>query len=231
MLANPTRPTLSQTATPPPPPRAPAGPHARPNTRAVNLIVIHCSATASGKPLTQGTPGTPGYKHAAQIIDNWHQQRGFARQAADVQAFGKSLPHIGYHYVIDLSGAVRSGRGLNEVGAHAANFNANSVGICLVGGAEREAKYTANQWKSLAEVVAMLLADYSLPAAPPKRGATPNSALANGVCGHRDLSPDLNGDGTIKPNEWLKTCPGFDVAAWMANGMQPSPEQVCEVKT
>ena len=30
------------------------------------------------------------------------------------------------------------------------------------------------------------------------------------VVGHRDLSPDLNNDGIINPNEWTKYCPGFD---------------------
>lgn len=31
------------------------------------------------------------------------------------------------------------------------------------------------------------------------------------VCGHRDLSPDLNGDGVIEPEEWVKECPCFEV--------------------
>lgn len=35
------------------------------------------------------------------------------------------------------------------------------------------------------------------------------------ILGHRDLSPDKNGDGKISPNEWLKTCPCFDVRAWL----------------
>ena len=29
-------------------------------------------------------------------------------------------------------------------------------------------------------------------------------------CGHRDLSPDLNGNGEIEPEEWVKACPCFD---------------------
>ena len=32
------------------------------------------------------------------------------------------------------------------------------------------------------------------------------------VCGHRDLSPDLNGDGTVEPREWVKQCPCFEVS-------------------
>ncbi|MDE7031913.1 MAG: N-acetylmuramoyl-L-alanine amidase, partial [Muribaculaceae bacterium] len=35
------------------------------------------------------------------------------------------------------------------------------------------------------------------------------------IVGHRDLSPDLNGNGIIEPDEWLKACPSFDVAAWL----------------
>lgn len=31
------------------------------------------------------------------------------------------------------------------------------------------------------------------------------------VCGHRDLSPDLNGNGEIEPEEWVKMCPCFEV--------------------
>ncbi|MZZ85577.1 N-acetylmuramoyl-L-alanine amidase, partial [Escherichia coli] len=28
--------------------------------------------------------------------------------------------------------------------------------------------------------------------------------------GHRDPSEDLNGDGTISPDEWIKQCPSFN---------------------
>ena len=31
------------------------------------------------------------------------------------------------------------------------------------------------------------------------------------VIGHRDTSPDRNGDGIISPNEFIKMCPCFDV--------------------
>lgn len=206
----------------------------QPLPRSIDLVVIHCAATASGKPLRQGTPGTPGYLNAPQVIDAWHAARQFKRRPEAVRAFSSKLPSIGYHYVIDLSGEVWSGRGLNEIGAHAAEFNARSVGICLVGGIEREAKYTAAQWKSLSHVVAMLLSDYGIPCAAPKR--VPDKAvklgyrMVGGVCGHRDLSPDGDGDGMVEPFEWTKTCPGFDVRAWLARGMQPEAAQIFEAQ-
>jgi len=33
------------------------------------------------------------------------------------------------------------------------------------------------------------------------------------VYGHRELSPDLNGNGIVEPNEWIKQCPCYDVKA------------------
>lgn len=202
----------------------------KPARRAVNLVVIHCSATPSGKPLQQGTPGTPGFLNAPKIIDQWHAARGFHRAPEAVKALSSSLPAIGYHYVIDLTGEVWTGRSLQEVGAHALNFNANSVGICLVGGAEREAQYTPAQWDSLGKVVAMLLAKYGIPLSSPKRTYGPQYpggyTVYGGVCGHRDLSPDKSGNGLIESFEWLKTCPGFDVNNWSSTGMKPDPKNV-----
>lgn len=203
-----------------------------PPARSINLVVIHCAATPSGKPLQQGKPGSVGYLNAPKVINAWHATRGFKRAVEAVRAFSSSLPSIGYHYVIDLTGEVWSGRHLSEVGAHAAGFNARSVGICLVGGLEREAKYTAAQWKSLQQVVAMLLTEYGIPNAAPKRIADSAQPLGykvvGGVCGHRDLSPDGDGDGLVEPFEWTKTCPGFDVRAWLARGMVPEASQICE---
>lgn len=189
--------------------------------RNINLIVIHCSATPSGKPLIQGKPGQPGYLNAPQVINAWHAERGFRRQPAAVRAFSTRLPSIGYHYVIDLTGEVWSGRGLNEMGAHAAGFNAHSVGICLVGGAEREAAYTPAQWDSLAQMVRMLSEQFLVPLAPALNGQN-----RLGVMGHRDLSPDANGNGTVEPREWLKTCPGFDVSTWLSRGLKPLPQHI-----
>ena len=34
------------------------------------------------------------------------------------------------------------------------------------------------------------------------------------VLGHRDLSPDRDGDGIVEPHEWRKACPCFDARAW-----------------
>lgn len=169
--------------------------------RPIHLIVIHCSASPNGDSLFRGSPATPGSQTPVAVIDGWHAKRGFQRQAADRARQNSQLAAIGYHYVVYLDGSVATGRHLDEVGAHAAGHNRDSIGICLVG----TDRFTADQWDALAGTVRLLQKRY-----PDAR-----------VLGHRDLSPDLDGDGVIEPREWLKTCPGFEVAAWLAGGMAP----------
>lgn len=174
--------------------------------RAVTALVVHCSATPSGQALRGCAP---------VVIDAWHRARGFRRGVLACRAFNPDLPAIGYHFVLDLDGRVWTGRHVDEVGAHAAGNNAQSIGICLVGGAEREARYTQDQWDSLATLVRRLL-----PLARP--GAA--------VVGHRDLSPDANGNRVVEPSEWLKTCPGFEVAHWLGRHMRPLPMHLVQAK-
>ena len=92
---------------------------------------------------------------------------------------------------------------VGEIGAHVKGHNQHSLGICLVGGITQTGKnhgeYTEKQWFALHKLLQKLESEY-----PSAR-----------ICGHRDLSPDVNGDGTITPNEWLKDCPGFDVWTWL----------------
>lgn len=76
--------------------------------RTIKEIIIHCSATPEGKPFT------------VQDITAWHKSRGFRT--------------IGYHFVIYLDGSIHNGRPLQEVGAHCKGHNAQSIGICYIGG-------------------------------------------------------------------------------------------------
>lgn len=178
--------------------------------RPINLIVLHCSATPSGKPIL-------GPWGVATVIDEWHRQRGFARTEAIAKSFNPTLKSIGYHFVIDLDGTVSTGRHLEEVGAHVSGFNRASVGICLVGGTEPQARYTEAQWAVLAALVRRLAALLRVPVLDHLVGG-------KGVCGHRELFPDLNSNGVIERNEWLKTCPGFDVGGWISRGFNPLPD-------
>jgi hypothetical protein len=178
--------------------------------RDINLIVIHCSASPNGASLFQGTPGMRGFMSPVQVIDGWHKARGFHRNDAARKLFNPELAAIGYHFVIYTNGASHTGRHLDEIGAHAQGFNARSIGICMVG----IGKYSAAQWAALKTIVKTLQIRY------PRAQVT----------GHRDLSPDLDGDGVVERQEWLKTCPEFDVADWLKRGMTPAPANLLEVK-
>lgn len=92
-----------------------------------------------------------------------------------------------------------NGVGYQRIGAHAKGHNLNSIGICYEGGLDCHGRPadTRTEWQihSMNVLILTLLRDY-----PGCR-----------ICGHRDLSPDLNGNGEIEPEEWVKACPCFDV--------------------
>jgi len=141
--------------------------------RTINKIIIHCSATPEGKDYT------------VEDIDRDHRKRGFAK--------------IGYHYVIYRDGTIHQGRKESEVGAHARGYNANSIGVCYIGGLARDGKTTKDtrtqaQRDALVRLLRELVIRY------------PDAE----ILGHRDLSPDKNGDGIVSPNEYIKGCPSFD---------------------
>lgn len=110
-----------------------------------------------------------------------------------------------YHYYIRKNGDVKPMRPVEVIGAHAQGYNNNSIGICYEGGLDNkgEAKDTRTeaQKKSLNALLNDLLLCY------------PDSK----ICGHRDLSPDLNGNGIIEPFEWIKECPCYDVTKEIKN--------------
>ena len=105
----------------------------------------------------------------------------------------------GYHFYVRRDGRVLATRPVSKVGAHARGYNAHSIGICYEGGLDRygNPKDTRTEWQrhSLSVLVGKLLQEY------------PGTC----VVGHRDLSPDLNGNGEVEPMEWTKQCPCFDV--------------------
>jgi len=140
--------------------------------RKINYLVVHCSATKEG---VQVTPDQ---------IEQWHRARGFST--------------IGYHYVITLEGSILPGRDINVPGAHVAGNNSDSIGICYIGGLDKEGKpkdtRTTEQKGALVHLLTQLLSRFP--------GAR--------ICGHRDLSPDLNSNGIIEPWEYIKACPCFD---------------------
>lgn len=113
---------------------------------------------------------------------------------------------VGYHFYIRKDGFIWSTRPLEMEGAHCRGYNQESVGIAYEGGLNELGlpadTRTQEQKHSLRVLIRTLKKMF-----PIQR-----------VCGHRDLSPDRNGNGVVEPLEWLKQCPCFDVATdkWCA---------------
>lgn len=84
-------------------------------TRPINEIILHCSATREGQDIS------------VETIRGWHVE-------------GRGWSDIGYHFVILLDGTVEVGRPLRRAGAHVKGRNANSIGICYIGGVEADGK-------------------------------------------------------------------------------------------
>ena len=117
-------------------------------------------------------------------ITKWHKAQGFK--------------NIGYHYYITKDGTIHKGRDEKLYGAHTIGYNSNSIGICYEGGLDKNGKAsdtrTPEQKQSLIDLILDIKERYSI----------------KKVMGHRDTSPDLNKDGKITPNEYIKSCPCFD---------------------
>ena len=135
-------------------------------TRVITSIAIHCSATR------------PSQDIGAADITAWHKKQGWRT--------------IGYHWVIRRDGTLEKGRDEAIAGAHVEGHNANSVGVCLVGGVAQddftkpENNFTPRQFATLKRLLTDLARRF------------PDAV----VKGHRDY-PKVK-----------KACPSFDARAW-----------------
>lgn len=126
--------------------------------RDIKEIIVHCSATPEGR------------NYTVEEIDRWHKNRGWSG--------------IGYHYVIYLDGSIHKGRDIEKVGAHCTNHNKNSIGVCYIGGCDKDMNpkdtRTQEQRDALIEILTRLKKRY------------PDAK----IYGHRDFAN--------------KACPSFD---------------------
>ena len=123
---------------------------------------------------------------------------------------GRGFIGVGYHFIIERSGLIVHGRPVTVAGAHIAGHNSRSIGICYIGGLDPQGKPTDTRTPEQIAALQRLLLQ--------QRALYPDAKIR----GHRDLSPDKDGDGVIEPHEWLKSCPCFDVAAWCRSvGIDP----------
>lgn len=123
--------------------------------RKVDKIIVHCSATPEGK------------NYTISDIEKWHRQRGFKK--------------IGYHYIVYLDGSIHKGRAENEIGAHCTGHNKDSIGICYIGGVEKDGRTpkdtrTKEQKESLIWLIQQLTIKY------PKATIHGHREFANKAC-------------------------------------------------
>lgn len=112
---------------------------------------------------------------------------------------------VGYHFYIRKNGAIEYGRKLWVVGAHVKGKNTGSIGVCYEGGLDAAGNpadtRTPQQKAALEKLIRALMLTHQID--------------QDKIVGHRDHSPDLDGDGLIERHEWIKECPCFDVREWL----------------
>lgn len=108
------------------------------SSRVINEIIVHCSATPEGRDFTTSD------------IKRWHLERGFS--------------DIGYHYIIYRDGSIHEGRNINISGAHCTNHNTASIGVCYIGGVDKNSipkdTRTEEQKKALIKLLSDLKRHY-----------------------------------------------------------------------
>ena len=117
----------------------------------------------------------------------------------------KGWVNPGYHYVVSPDGKITQLLDEDKVSNGVKGFNSVSINVAYIGGIDINGKpidnRTTAQKASLRSLLKMLHKKY------------PTAVIQ----GHRDFSPDLNKDGKITPNEWMKACPCFNAKEEYSN--------------
>ena len=118
---------------------------------------------------------------------------------AALQSRGFKAP--GYHYVISADGIIHQLLSEDQVSNGVKGFNSVSINVAYIGGVISQEgvlksvdNRTTEQKASLRTLLGALKKRY------------PQAVIQ----GHRDFSPDTNGNGVIDPWERIKDCPCFD---------------------
>lgn len=107
----------------------------------------------------------------------------------------------GYHYVVQSSGKVVQLLDVDKVSNGVRGYNSECINIAYIGGIDAKGKAIDNRTPEQKAALRELLMSL--------RGEYPTAIIQ----GHRDFSPDLNKNGKIESNEWIKMCPSFDAKA------------------
>jgi N-acetylmuramoyl-L-alanine amidase len=111
----------------------------------------------------------------------------------------------GYHYIIKRNGDIVNLFPEEKPSNGVKGYNQVSVHISYIGGVDKDGKSVDNRTDAQKHAMFNKLIELS--------EKYPRAI----ILGHRDLSPDKNGDGIIEDSEWVKHCPSFDVREWLTN--------------
>ncbi|MBI1268366.1 MAG: N-acetylmuramoyl-L-alanine amidase [Cryomorphaceae bacterium] len=104
----------------------------------------------------------------------------------------------GYHWIIDADGRRKQLLPEAQIANGVRGHNAHSVHVAYVGGLVSKGVYGDTRTPLQRRTLLITLKEL--------RRRYPSAE----ILGHRDLSPDKNGDGIISPWEFIKVCPCFD---------------------
>ena len=121
-----------------------------------------------------------GVKELQQVF----KQRGFQRP--------------GYHYVVTADGVVHALQPEELISNGVKGYNSETINVAYVGGIDKSGKGVDNRTDAQRSSLRKLLGEL--------RSRYPKAKIQ----GHRDFSPDTNGNGIVDPWERIKECPCFD---------------------
>lgn len=110
----------------------------------------------------------------------------------------------GYHFIVDTEGKTTILQPIHKVANGVRGYNGRSIHISYIGGIDENGKAKDTRTVRQKEEMKCIIEDLL--------NILPNKP---DILGHRDLSPDKNGNGIIEPHEWLKECPSFNVREWI----------------
>lgn len=160
-------------------------------SKPLKYLVLHCTATPEGRNVT------------AADIRRWH--------CTPTSKGGRGWSKPGYTDIFHLDGTVERIVDNNEdanvdpweITNGAKGYNEISRHVVYAGGCDKNGKPKDTRTEAQRDAMARYVKDFHAKHPQVK------------IIGHRDLSPDKNGNGIIEPHEWIKACPSFDVAAWL----------------
>lgn len=110
----------------------------------------------------------------------------------------KGWKNPGYHYVVMPNGRIECMLPEDGISNGVQGYNSTSINVAYIGGIDEKGKGIDNrtdaQKNSLKKILSELKQKY------------PDAK----IMGHRDISPDKNGNGVVDPWERIKECPCFN---------------------